>query len=143
IAIPAGAPGTLRGTNVVVWNTTDDNSTPVSQGTYGIAITAAALGYSGWTQITLDEADGNAVWEGRGIAVDQNTNSPYYGRVLVSNAAVNDPGANNWLGYQVGVLKCNADASYADEGGLSTGGYPWAGDGFSPWHLEVSSTDRV
>jgi hypothetical protein len=143
ITIPAGSPGTLRGTNVVTWDGKDNSSTPVAVGTYSFAITASSQGYSTWTQITDDQTNGNAVWEGRGIAVDQNTNSPYYGRVFVSNAAVNDPGANDWQGYQVGILKCNADASYADEGGLSTGGYPWAGDGFSPWHLEVSSSDRV
>ena len=143
IAIAGGTAGALRGTNTVVWDGTADNSSPVAAGTYSLAITAAARGYSGWTQITDDNADGNAVWEGRGIAIDRNTNSPYYGRVLVANAQANDPGANNWLGYQVGILKCNADASYADEGGLSTGGYPWAGDTYSPWHLEVSSSDRV
>lgn len=143
ITIAAGTPGTLRGTNVVSWDGKDNTSTPVAVGSYSIAITASSLGYSVWTQITDDQTNGNAVWEGRGIAIDQNTNSPYYGRVFVSNAAANDPGANDWLGYQVGILKCNADASYADEGGLSTGGYPWAGDRFSPWHLEVSSTDRV
>jgi hypothetical protein len=143
ITIAAGSPGTLRGTNVVSWDGKDNASVPVAEGSYSIAITASSQGYSVWTQITDDEADGSAVWEGRGIAVDQKTNSPYYGRVFVSNAAANDPGANNWLGYQVGILKCNADGSYADEGGLSTGGYPWAGDGFSPWHLELSSADRV
>jgi len=143
ISIPAGAAGTLRGTNTVVWNGTGDNSTPLGAGTYSVAITASAAGYARWTQITDDNADGNAVWEGRGIAVDQNTNSPYYGRVFVANAQANDPGANNWLGYQVGILKCNADASYADEGGTSTGGYPWAGDTYSPWHLEVSKSDHV
>src|SRR4029453_13401314 len=30
-----------------------------------------------------------------------------------------------------------------DEGGISTGGYPWSGDTFSPWHLEVSKNDQV
>ncbi|HTL17811.1 MAG TPA: FlgD immunoglobulin-like domain containing protein, partial [Patescibacteria group bacterium] len=143
ISIAAGSPGTLRGTNSVSWNGTTDNSTQAGQGSYTVNITASAQGYSAWTQITDDNADGNAVWEGRGIAIDQNANSPYYGRVLVANSQANDPGANHWLGYQVGILKCNSDSSYADEGGLSTGGYPWAGDAFSPWHLEIANTDRV
>jgi hypothetical protein len=141
ISLAAGTPGTLRGTNQVVWDGNGSNSIPVTQGIYSFAITAASHGYPGWTQITDDTADGNNVWIGRGIGVDRNTNSPYYGRIFVANAEANDPGANNWLGYQVGILKCNADASYADEGGLSTGGYPWAGDTYSPWHLEVSSDD--
>jgi hypothetical protein len=143
ISVAAGAAGALAGTNSVVWDGKDNTAAPVPIGTYIVSITASAQGYPRWTQITDDNADGTAVWEGRGIAVDQNTNSPYYGRVLVANAQERDPGGNNWLGYQVGILKCNADASYADEGGISTGGYPWAGDTKSPWHLEVSPSDRV
>ena len=143
ISLTNGSAGTLRGTNTITWNGTDNNSQPVTPGSYSVAITAASQGYPGWTQITDDSADGANVWEGRGIAVDQNTNSPYYGRVFLANAQFNDPGPNNWLGYQVGILKCNADESYADEGGFSTGDYPWAGDNFSPWHLEVSREDFV
>jgi hypothetical protein len=143
ISLSAGAAGTLRGTNSIIWDGTGNNFVPVGAGTYSVAITAAAVGYSSWTQITDDGTNGNNVWEGRGITVDQNTSSPYYGRVFVANSAPNDPGANDWLGYQVGILKCNADGSYADEGGFSTGGYPWTGDGTSPWHLEISSDDRL
>jgi len=143
ISLAGGTAGTLRGTNVVVWDGTGNGSGSVAPGSYSVAITAASHGFKVWTQTTDDLADGNIVWDGRGIAVDQNTNSPYYGRIFIANAAANDPGANNWLGYQVGIEKCNADGSYADEGGLSTGGYPWAGDGYSPWHLEVSADDFV
>ena len=143
ISLTNGSAGTLRGTNTISWNGTDNNSQPVAVGTYSVAITAASQGYPVWTQITQDSADGANVWEGRGIAVDQNTNSPYYGRIFVANAAANPQGPTNWLGYQVGILKCNADESYADEGGFSTGGYPWAGDNFSPWHLAVSRDDFV
>jgi hypothetical protein len=140
ITIPSGSPGTLRGTNLVTWDT---GVTSVPAGVYGLMVTAASQGYKQWTQTTDDNADGNVIWQGRGIAIDQNTNSPYYGRVFVANSQANDQGSPTWLGFQVGILKCNADGSYADEGGLSTGGYPWAGDTFSPWHLEVSKNDRV
>jgi hypothetical protein len=143
ISLTAGSPGTLRGTNTVIWDGNGAGSSTVPVGVYGVAVTAAAKGYAGWTQTTDDNADGNAVWQGRGIAVDQNTNSPYYGRVLVSNAEENPSGLTNWLGFHVGILKCNADGSYAEEGGLSTGGYPWAGDTLSPWHLGISRNDQV
>lgn len=141
ISLSGGAAGTLRGANTVAWNGNADNATPVPAGTYSVAITAASHGYPVWTQTTDDAAEGTAVWAGRGIAVDQNTNSPYYGRVFVANSEFNPSG--NALGYQVGILKCNADSSYAEEGGTSTGGYPWAGDTFSPWRLEVSRDDFV
>jgi hypothetical protein len=141
IIITAGSPGTLRGANAVTWDGKDNNSAPVAAGTYSVAITAASKGYPVWTQTTDDNTNGNVVWEGRGIAVDQNTNSPYYGRIFVANAAANSQGLPDWLGYQVGIVKCNADGSFADEGGFSTGGYPWAGDGYSPWHIELSRDD--
>ena len=143
ISLAAGSAGTMQGTNAVVWDGTDDHSKPVGPGAYSIAVTAASQGYPVWTQISDDTADGNAVAQGRGIAVDQNTNSPFYGRVFVANSEFHDPAGNNWLGFQVGILKCNADGSYAEEGGLSTGGYPWAGDTFSPWRVEVSADDFV
>jgi hypothetical protein len=143
ISLAAGAAGTLRGKNIVTWDGNGAANSPVPTGVYGVSVRAASQGYARWTQTTDDNADGNVIWQGRGIAVDQNTNSPYYGRVFVANAQQNDLGMANWLGYGLGILKCNADASYADEGGLSTGGYPWSGDTFSPWHLEVSRNDEV
>jgi len=143
ISLTNGSPGTFRGTNTVIWDGTSAGSSTVPAGVYGVTVTAASHGYSGWTQTSDDNADGSAVWQGRGLAVDQNTNSPFYGRIFVANAQANSLGLTNWLGYQVGILKCNADGSYADEGGLSTGDYPWAGDTYSPWHLAVSRNDQV
>lgn len=144
ISLAAGNAGTLRGTNTIVWDGKGDDSNPVALGTYTVTITASSQGYPVWTQTSNDSADGNNVWLGRGIAVDQNTNSAFYGRVFVSNAQANPAGLSSWLGWQeVGILKCNADGSYAEEGGLGTGGYPWAGDGYSPWRVEVSREDFV
>jgi hypothetical protein len=143
ISVAGGAAGALRGTNSVLWDGNGNDSHPVTAGTYSVSVTAASSGYSHWTQTTVDNNDGNVVFQGRGIAVDQNTNSPFYGRIFIANAGANDLGSTNWLGYQVGIVKCNADGSYANEGGFSTGGYPWAGDTFSPWHLEVSGDDFV
>ena len=79
------------------------------------------------------------VFEPSGIAVNKNTNSPYYGRVFVGNAPP-DSGA--------GICKFNADGSPADEGGFSQG-YPWPGGGYapgylySPWKIAVAEDDTV
>ncbi|HLH52638.1 MAG TPA: FlgD immunoglobulin-like domain containing protein, partial [Verrucomicrobiae bacterium] len=143
IAIPGGASGTLRGLNQVSWDGKDNASNNAAPGTYALSITAASHGYPVWTQTTDDNTNGNVVYEGRGIAVNRNTNSPFYGRIYVSNAAESTAGQPDWLGFHVGIVKCNADASFADEGGLSTGGYPWAGDNFSPWHIAVAPNDSV
>jgi hypothetical protein len=140
ITLAGGTQGTTRGTNTVTWDGKNDGGGNVPGGNYSVSIKAASTGYAGWTLTTDDNNEGNLIWFPTGIAIDRNTNSPYYGRVLAANS---EPQAGSPLGYQVGILKCNADGSYADEGGLSTGGYGWAGDGNSPWKIRMSADDYV
>src|SRR5215467_8607264 len=131
-------PGTALGTNTVIWDGNNDSSNPVGTGTYSVSVTAASSGYGDWTQISSDT--NNYVWEGRGIAVDRNPSSLYYGRVFVGNADTG-PGFKN--GDLLGIQKLNADGSPADEGGFSTGGFSWFGGTVSPWKIEVSADDFV
>jgi hypothetical protein len=133
-------PGTLRGTNNIVWDGKDNNGDYVPGGTYAVSLTAASSGYTNWTQITDDKNELNYVAAARGIAVDQNGASPFYGRVFVANSA-NGTGAKP--GDLTGILKLNADGSAAEEGAVATGGYPWVGDGYSPWRVKVSADDNV
>src|SRR5665213_56116 len=77
--------GTNTGANSILWDATDTNDVPVPVGLYSVSITAAADGYDDWTQITDDGANFN-VSSPRGLDVNKNTNSPFYGRVFVSNA---------------------------------------------------------
>src|SRR6185295_13438396 len=82
ISLAGGAAGTLRGTNSVVWNGKDNNTNNVTSGTFSVLVTAAASGFGDWTQISDDATEGNyAAYTPTGIAVNRNTNSPYYGRV--------------------------------------------------------------
>ena len=139
---PGGGPGAERGQNAFVWDGHDANHTLVPLTNYTVRITAAAHGYGQWTQISDDFNPGNYAWHPTSIAVNRNTNSPDYGRVFVANANPGpNPGFN--VGDLVGLLKLNADGSRAFEGAFSTGGWPWAGDGFSPWKLEVSADDHL
>jgi hypothetical protein len=142
ISVPGGSPGALRGTNNVVWDTHDNGGTEVTNGVYSVSVTAAAKGYTNWTQISPDSTN-YYVGTPRGIAVNVNTNSPFYGRVLVGNAA----GPNNAPvpGDNDGIIKWNADGSFADEGAYSTAGYPWADMGFlaCPQKIRIGSDDRV
>lgn len=144
ISLAAGAAGARRGTNAVVWDGMDNNSNNVPGGNYSISITAASSGYSGWTVTTDDNNDGNYSWEARGIAVDRNTNSPYYGRVFVGNSFDHSNGGTSTnYGDYLGIQKLNADGSYADEGGFSTGGIAWRGQYYAPWKIRVSDDDKV
>src|SRR5262249_40978272 len=103
---------TLRGSNTIIWDGKDSQSRNVPEGSYSVSITASSTGYTNWTQITSDLDDAATfVRGGLGIAVDQNPNSLYYGRVFVANAFGLDPA--NTPGDVLGILKFNADASGA------------------------------
>ena len=141
-------PGTLQGSNYVIWDGRNNSSNIVGGGLYSVSITAASSGYTNWTQTSSETNDFEYhVWDPRGIAVNRNTNSPYYGRVFVANANEGIDTLNH-LGDRIGILKLNADGTYAADGGYSTGGYDWAHgnpdiDGLSPWKLEVGPDDRL
>jgi hypothetical protein len=137
---PSGQ-GTVAGFNSVIWNGRDDFGQAVPDGIYFVDITAASAGFNDWTQTSDDANPAAYVANGRGIAVNCNSNSLYYGRVYVANAAAGPDPVHN-AGDAVGIVIANADGSFADDG-FSDGGYPWSGNLFSPWKLEVASDDRV
>jgi len=144
VSIAAGKAGAIRGTNTVVWDGRTDSNVAVPAGNYAISITAGSTGYPGWTITTDDSNDGNYVWDARGIAVNRNTNSPYYGRIYVGNSDDHSTEVFNPLpGDYLGIQKLNADGSYADEGASSTGGVMWSGGGFAPWKVRVADDDKV
>ncbi|HTL57696.1 MAG TPA: FlgD immunoglobulin-like domain containing protein [Candidatus Limnocylindrales bacterium] len=139
---------TAQGLNTVMWDGLDNNSNQVPAGTYQVAITAASAGYTHWTHTTVDDRgdflDGTYVYFGEGIAVDRNPTSPFYGRIFVANAQ-GSGNENPVAGDLVGIIKLNADAKEADEGGSSSGvdGYSWSDSGTSPWKVAVSDDDFV
>jgi hypothetical protein len=136
LAVAPGDAGTFRGTNTVTWDGRDNGGNPVAGGNYYCRITAAATGYPVWTQTTFDTNAGNQVWAPWGIAVNQNTNSFYYGRVFVANSTNVEDDA-------LGFHKLNADGSPAEEGMFSDGGYTWtAGYSESPFRVKVGADDR-
>jgi hypothetical protein len=130
--------GTNTGSNSVAWGGTNQAGQIVVPGVYQFSITASSSGYAGWTNIT-DDSPHFAVYEPTGIAVNQNSNSPFYGRVFAGNAPPNSA---------AGIFKFNADGSPADEGGFSRS-YPWPGGQYdpgylySPWKIAVAPDDTV
>src|SRR4051812_3295416 len=140
LALAGGSSGASRGTNSVTWDGRDDIGHAVYTGLYSVSITAAAAGYTNWTQTSADTNEANHIWEGRGIAVNKNANSIYYGRIFIGNAS-DGPNADINPLDQIGIHKVNADGTFANESAYSTGGYDWGhgsiSDDFSPWKLEV------
>jgi hypothetical protein len=142
LTVPGNAVGARKGPNTVIWDGKDSNSNYLSTGSYSVSVTAATQGYTAWTALTDDANPWNYVYDGHGIAVDQNTNSPYYGRIFVANSSPGfDP--NGTPGDAVGILKINADATAADEGISTTGDHAWSGNGLGPWKVEVGEDDFV
>ena len=142
---PPESEGTLRGFNEVEWNGLNTNNQPIPGGTYSIAVVPASSGYTNWTQITSDTSDPNTyVFDGRGIAVDRNPDSFYYGRIFVANSSIG-PNPTSAAGDALGILRLNADTTSAEEFASSAGldGYDWLGGAVSPWKLEVASDDNV
>ena len=144
--------GTNMGLNSVSW-------TPTSAGTYSVSITAAATGFSNWTQISVDTNAGMPAYAPQGIDVDKNTNSPYYGRVIMG-CSYSDTGNFNpfvpAFARKDGLYKMNADGTYADEGGYGDAGYtednygdtPTTGQmpdsfGFNPYIIRIGDDDRI
>jgi hypothetical protein len=131
LASTNGHAGTNVGLNSAIWS----GVTNLAQGAYTVSITAASTGYATWTNIT-DDGTNFHVEVPNGISVNQNTNSPFYGRVFVANADT-----------PFGIFKYNADGSPGDEGGFSSGGLTW-GEGaefpqFGPWKMAISADDKV
>jgi hypothetical protein len=140
-AIAGGSPGTLRGMNSLIWGGTNNSGISAPLTNDSVRITAASVGHGEWTQITDDFNAGNYAYQPRGIAVNRNTNSPYYGRVFVSNAEIGlNPGSEP--GDRLGILILNADGSRA-EGSFSDGGWFLAESNSAPSKIEVSDDDYV
>ncbi|MGD0412832.1 MAG: hypothetical protein ABSC18_14155 [Verrucomicrobiota bacterium] len=135
--LAGGMAGTGAGSNSLTWDGTDQTGAGIAPGIYRVSITAAAAGYAAWTNITDDSAI-FSVPDPISIAVNRNTNSPYYGRVFVGN---DTPDYDN----NAGICKFNADGSPADEGGFSQS-YPWYNNPdyfYSPWKIAVAEDDTV
>jgi hypothetical protein len=142
ISIPSGT-GTAKGLNTVNWDGKNGTGNNVTNGTYSVSITAAATGFADWTITSDNTSPTTYSFRPYGIAVDKNTNSPYYGRVFVAASQNNANGTAT--GDTQGIVKCNADGSYADDGAFSRFDYTWYDDalGDSPVELKVLEDDNV
>lgn len=137
-----------KGAQSWAWDGKDDGGTLVPLGqSYYFTVTASDDGYSEWTQISVD-ADRNKFYSPRGVSVNTDPASRYYGRIYVSEAVAS--GANSWTGSpmtrQDGIYMLNADSTDAVGQGDSarTGGVAWlTNSSASPWRCFVGPDDQV
>jgi len=149
ISVASGS-GTTKGTNTVVWDGKNGSGAIVPIGTYAVSITAKATGYTNWTQISDDAAPTSYIQRPRGVAVNKNTNSPFYGRIFIGNVRQGPGFSTNGWGDVPGFYKLNADGSPSDDGpGIyGTAGYNFSDanhyDGASnPIGMKVKEDDRL
>lgn len=143
--INAGAQ--TKGTHSVVWDGKDDASANLTNGSYSFRVNASGAPHSDWALISVDDPVNNLnnFELPRGVAVNKNPNSPYYGRVYISNGR-NLPTGNGRV-MDDGVYMLNAD--FSDTGilggsGPHAGGVDWTvGGSSSPFRLEVGPDDSV
>jgi hypothetical protein len=142
--------GTSMGLNSVSW-------TPNIGGTFTVSISAGATGFPVWTQISVDSNPGMPAFYPLGIDVDKNTNSPYYGRVIMGCATRSGTsGVVPPAAQMTGLYKMNADGSQADEGWYGNANYLHddGGDqtvsgqvpdsfGFDPYIIRIGNDDRI
>jgi hypothetical protein len=145
ISVASGANGTLFGANLVRWDGNDSSGDTVPTGNFLVGITASATGFTNWTQISRDTNAGNHVYDPRGVAVDNNSNSLYYGRVFIGSAGTG-PNYATTPGDNDTILKLNADGTFADDGPDGNGGFTGIYDDGSsdvPQKLRVADDDRL
>ncbi len=145
LTAPPGANGALLGSNLLVWDGNDTNGNPVPAENYAVTVTPAAVGFTNWTQTSLDSNPGNYVFDPRGLAVNNNSNSPFYGRIFLGNAGTG-PNPDSVPGDNDTILKLNADGSFSWDGSNGTGGFDGIfDDGFSdvPLKMRVADDDRL
>lgn len=112
---------------------------------YTIKIKPSATGYAGWTKISVDNPL-NSFYSPRGVDVNRDPGSKYFGRIYVGESAGGSPAAGVIRGAptQDGVYMLNADGTDADGQGNTAraGGVTW-GTASSPFRLTVGPENKV
>ncbi|OQX89344.1 MAG: hypothetical protein B6D65_03675 [candidate division Zixibacteria bacterium 4484_93] len=85
----------LRGENSISWDGMDEFGADLPDGSYTFEVTAQDDGHTFWEKINLDSGE-NAIWYPKGVCVNKNRSSPYFGLVYVANGETgtsSNPGA--------------------------------------------------
>lgn len=133
-----------KGSHSVVWDSKDDSNNFVPTGDYSFRVNTTGAAGGAWTLYSTDTVLNNFELP-RGVAVNKNPDSPYYGRVYVSNGRNLPTAAARAMGD--GVYMLNADLS--DTGipggtGPHAAGVDWVTGGISsPFRLEVGPDDSL
>jgi len=134
---------TAFGANTVSWNWDSGNALPT--GSYAVQVVASdALGHSSWTQISNDATSTLQYYGPRGMKVNKNQGSPYFGLTYISqsyNGVTTSSGRPNTKGIYA-VYPDGSDPFSIGTVAL-TGGAGWAASANSPYEVFVGPDDKV
>lgn len=103
---------------------------------YTVKVVAADDGYSGWTQISVDQTS-TSFYVPVGVSVNRNKTSSNFGSVYVSNATA---GTTAYGRATIdGLYRLKADMAEVNNG---TAGVAWGGAS-GPWKSAIGTDDRV
>jgi hypothetical protein len=146
-----------KGLQNVVWDGTDNSSTVLPDGNYSFRVNTTGVSRSAWEQISTDSPL-NSFFVPRGVAVNKNPDSTYYGRIYAAESRGGTPTVAPARGAATsdGVYMLNADLTdtgIAGGTGPYAGGIPWRNSSStppegtttppSPFRLEVGEDDSV
>lgn len=146
-----------KGVQSILWDGKDNSAAFLPNGNYSFRVNTTGAERAAWTQISTD-SDLNSFFVPRGVAVNKNPNSPYYGRVYVAESRGGQPTVAPVRATPTvdGVYMLNADLSVtgiAEGTGPHAGNIPWrtsASDPVegtttppSPFRLEIGPDDSV
>lgn len=133
-----------KGPQSVVWDGKDNASLNLPNGNYSFRVNASGASRASWTLTSTDGTLNNFELP-RGVAVNKNPASPYYGRVYVSNGQALPTANGRTMGDGVYMLNADFSATGISGGtGPHAGGVDWTpGGSVSPFRLEVGPDDSV
>jgi len=144
-----------KGSNSVIWDGKDDSNVILPVGNYSFRVTSAGADRADWLNGGINSIatplHANSTLNNfevpRGVAVNRNPNSPYYGRIYVANARNLNTAAGRTMLDALYMLNADtSDTGIAGGTGPYSGNIDWnntATDVVSPFRLEVGPDDSV
>ncbi len=132
----------VAGENMVEWDGKDDEGANVGNGDYTFMVTPTDSGYTEWTSLSTDTLK-NIIYAPRGIAINNNLDSPHFGRIFVTNGfdTLGWVKSGLILDQERGMFMYDADQTPV---GFSGGDADWNdGSSASPNKILVGEDDAV
>ncbi|NQV42640.1 MAG: lamin tail domain-containing protein, partial [Candidatus Marinimicrobia bacterium] len=126
-----------KGSNSVTWDGTDDGAVTLSDGDYTFEVVAADDGHSEWTKIS--DPLKTVMYSPKGVAVNRNLDSEYFGRVYISNGFAGTSGNSGAFYNGKGIFMFDAvqdTVAFAQ-------GVTWGSSSESPGKTSIGLDDKI